>query len=137
MKKFFLATAIATALVLLTCAYALPTGAAKNEITQPAQVLRHVVLFKFKDETSAQDVRAIENAFCRLPAAIDTIYDFEWGTDVSVENLHNGFTHCFVVTFLSEEDRAQYLPHPEHKKFGEILSPHLDKVAVVDYWTRP
>ncbi len=59
------------------------------------QVLRHVVLFKFKDGTSSQQVREIENAFRALPDKVDAICDFEWGTDVSVENLQQGFTHCF------------------------------------------
>lgn len=104
---------------------------------KPAQVLRHVVLFRFKEGTSAADIRAVENAFCALPGKIDAIYAFEWGTDVSVENLADGFTHCFTVTFKNEAGRSEYLPHPEHKKFGEILGPHLDKVIVVDYWTKP
>ena len=103
---------------------------------KPAQVLRHVVLFKFKDDTTNEQIRQIENAFCALPTKVGTIYDFEWGTDVSVENLQQGFTHCFLVTFRSEADRAKYLPHPAHKEFGQLLGPHLDKVVVVDYWTK-
>ena len=103
---------------------------------RPCQLLRHVVLFKFKDDSSTEDIKKIENAFAALPSKIDSIYDFEWGTDVSVENRQEGFTHCFVVTFRSEEDRAKYLPHPEHKKFGELLGPHLDKVLVIDYWAK-
>ncbi len=103
---------------------------------EPCQVLRHVVLFKFKDDTSAAKVREIESAFAALPSKIDTICDFEWGTDVSVENRSMGFTHCFVVTFKDEEGRAAYLPHPAHKQFGQILGPHLDKVCVVDYWAK-
>ncbi len=101
-----------------------------------ARVLRHVVLFKFKDDTSSQQVREIVNAFRALPDRVDAICDFEWGTDVSVENLQQGFTHCFLVTFRSEADRAKYLPHPAHKEFGTMLGPHLDKVLVVDYWTK-
>ncbi len=103
---------------------------------RPAQVLRHVVLFKFKDDTSSRQVREIENAFRALPDRVDAICDFEWGTDISVENLQQGFTHCFLVTFRSEADRARYLPHPAHKEFGRMLGPHLDKVLVVDYWTK-
>jgi hypothetical protein len=102
---------------------------------RPAQVLRHVVLFKFNDGTTDEEIRQIENAFCALPGKVDAIYDLEWGTDVSVENLDQGFTHCFLVTFRSEADRAKYLPHPAHKEFGELLGPHIDKVVVVDYWT--
>ena len=102
----------------------------------PARVLRHVVLFKFKDSATEEQVKQIERAFCALPNKVDTIYDFEWGTDVSVENRQQGFTHCFFVTFLSEDDRAKYIPHPAHKAFGELLGPHLDKVLVIDYWTK-
>ena len=99
-----------------------------------SQVLRHVVLFKFKDGTSSRQIREIEDAFRALPGKIDVICDFEWGTDVCVVNRQQGLTHCFLVTFRSEADRAVYLPHPDHKEFGKILGPHLDKVLVVDYW---
>jgi hypothetical protein len=98
------------------------------------ELLRHVVLFKFKDSSTRQDIKEVEDAFRALPGKIDAIYDFEWGTDVSIENRQQGFTHCFFVTFLSEDDRAKYLPHPDHKEFGRILGPHLDKVLVLDYW---
>lgn len=109
---------------------------AQAEAVTPTQVLRHVVLFKFKEGTDAADIRKIENAFRALPSKVDAIYDFEWGTDVSVENLQKGFTHCFFVSFLSEADRAVYLPHPAHKEFGSLLGPHLDDVVVIDYWAR-
>ena len=101
----------------------------------PAKVLRHVVLFKFKDDTAAKKVKEIEDAFAALPAKIDAIHDLEWGTDVSVEGRAQGFTHCFLVSFASEADRGKYIPHPEHKAFGGLLGPHLDKVLVIDYWT--
>ncbi len=103
---------------------------------EPDKLLRHVVLFRFKEDAKAKDIRKVEKAFAALPGKVDLIHDFEWGTDVSVENLADGFTHCFVVTFKSEADRARYLPHPAHKAFGELLGPVLDKPFVVDYWTR-
>ena len=102
-------------------------------VKKPAQVLRHVVLFKFKDDATPAEIRNVETAFATLPSKVDTIYDLEWGTDVSVENLQQGFTHCFIVSFLSEADRAKYLPHPAHKEFVKLLRPHLDKVLVIDY----
>ncbi len=104
---------------------------------EPKKVLRHVVLFKFKDGTTAEQIEAIEDAFRALPAKIPQIRGFEWGTDNSPEKLSQGFTHCFLLTFASEEDRAVYLPHPEHKAFGQKLGPYLDKVCVVDYWAAP
>lgn len=125
---------------LLLTGYAMWSGGvwAADQSVQPAEkVLRHVVLFKFKDSATAEDIKKIEEAFCALPGKIPVIHDFEWGTDISTENLAQGFTHCFFLTFLTEADRAAYLPHPEHKAFGAMLGPHLDKVLVVDYWTKP
>ncbi len=98
--------------------------------------LRHVVLFKFKDDTTPEQLRAIVAAFASLPAKIDTIKDFECGTDVSVEGKADGFTHCFVVTFRDEAGRAAYLPHPAHAEFVRLAGPSIDKVLVFDYWVQ-
>ena len=98
-------------------------------------VLRHVVLFKFKENTSKEDIEKVEAAFSALPSKIPQIVGYEWGINNSPEGLDKGFTHCFFLTFHSEEDRAIYLPHPDHKAFGAILTPHLEDVTVVDYWT--
>ena len=115
-------------------AMCLPTAAAAEGKAKGKKVLRHVVLFKFKDGTDAAKVAEIEKAFAALPGKIDTIVEFEWGTDNSPEKLADGFTHCFVVTFADEQGRATYLPHADHKKFVTLLKPHLDKVLVIDYW---
>ncbi|MCA9171337.1 MAG: Dabb family protein, partial [Planctomycetales bacterium] len=101
-----------------------------------SRMLRHVVLFKFKDGTPEANVNEIAAAFAELPKKIDTVVDFEWGTNNSPEGLADGFTHCFFVTFRSEADRAAYLPHAAHQEFVGLLRPHLDKVLVVDYWAQ-
>ena len=100
----------------------------------PFGVLRHVVLFAFKGTFTPEEIRNLEDAFRALPGKIDEVHGFEWGTDVSVENLTQGFTHCFLVTFLSANDRDRYLPHPAHQEFVAALEPHLEKVLVIDYW---
>lgn len=96
--------------------------------------LRHVVLIKFKEDATDQEITKVEEAFSALPDKISEISDYEWGTNNSPEGLDKGFTHCFFVTFESEEDRAAYLPHPDHKAFVEILDPHVEDVLVLDYW---
>ena len=102
------------------------------------KVVRHMVLFKFKDESSKADVDKINDAFLALPAAIPVVKDFEWGINHSPEGLDQGFTHCYFVTFANEMDRdSVYAPHPAHQAFVAGLQPHLDKVLVVDYWTNP
>ena len=106
-----------------------------NAQNHSGKSLRHVVLFKFKEGTPATDIKKVEDAFRALPLKIKEIKSLEWGTNNSPENLNQGFTHCFFVSFSSEKDRAVYLPHPAHKAFGEVLHPYLEKVLVIDYWT--
>ncbi len=110
-----------------------------NPFTQaqekPNSMLRHIVMFKFKDSSSKEDVQKVVDAFRSLKKSIPSIAAFEYGTNNSPENLANGFTHCFLVSFKSEKDRELYLPHPKHTEFVEILKPHLDKVQVIDYWS--
>lgn len=123
MKKILLTTLLG---VLSSC----------MSMAQSSPQLRHVVLFQFKSTASATDVAQVEAAFAALPKQIPQIKAFEWGLNNSPENLNQGFTHCFTLTFSSEADRDAYLPHPAHKAFGKILGPFLEKVLVVDYWTR-
>ncbi len=103
-----------------------------NEIE--TRQLRHLVLFNFKENVTADSIAIIERAFSALPSKIKEIKGFEWGTDNSPEGVAKGFTHSFLVTFHSEEDRAIYLPHPDHKNFSSIVDPLLEDVLVLDYW---
>ncbi|KAK3187730.1 hypothetical protein Dsin_027291 [Dipteronia sinensis] len=58
---------------------------------------------------------------------------FHWGKDVSIENLHQGFTHIFESTFESTEGVAEYVAHPTHVEFANLFLSHLDKVLIFDY----
>jgi hypothetical protein len=125
MKKFSL-------LFLSFAIVAASFGQKKNNDSK--KELQHVVLFKFKDDATADQIKKVEDAFRALPSQIKEIKGFEWGTNNSPENLNQGFTHCFKVSFSSEKDREVYLPHPSHTAFVEVLKPILDKVLVIDYW---
>ncbi len=96
-------------------------------------VYRHVVCFKFKDEATENQITAIEKAFAALPSKIKSITDYEWGTNVSPENLAQGYTHCFIVSFKNKKGLEAYLPHKDHKAFVEQLLPVLDKAFVIDF----
>lgn len=98
--------------------------------------LRHVVLFSFKNDATAEQVTAVVNDFGKLKDAIPGILSYEWGTNVSPEGLNDDFTHCFTLTFESAEARDGYLVHPEHQRFVQTLGTCLAKSLVVDYWAR-
>lgn len=105
-----------------------------GDAAQETKVLRHAVLFKFKADASKEQVQEIVDAFKQLPKKIDSIKDFEYGTDVSVESRAKGFTHLFLVTFADEKGRDEYLPHAAHEEFVKLVRPVLEDVLVVDYW---
>ena len=99
------------------------------------QVLKHVVMFGWKPGTDAVAIEKVVTAFGNLEHKIKLIKAYEWGINNSPENLNNGLTHCFVLTFSSEADRDAYLIHPAHKAFVSVLNPAPNKVTVLDYWT--
>ena len=106
---------------------------AKPEAAAQAGMFRHVVMFKFKDDATKEQITAIEKAFGELPSKINTIKNYEWGTNVSKEQRNEGFTHCFIVSFADQAGLDVYTPHAAHQAFVKELLPILDKVMVIDF----
>jgi hypothetical protein len=123
-------------ILVMTITNAGTVSAQAGSTASAGKVLRHVVMFKFKETSSKADIENIEKAFAGLSKTIPLIKAFEWGTNNSPENLNQGLTHCFIGSFSSEKDRDDYLVHPKHVEFTKIAGPHIDKVTVVDYWIK-
>ncbi|MVM40337.1 Dabb family protein [Spirosoma sp. HMF3257] len=123
---------IALALLSVTTYAHTPVGDPPVK-TMKSTSVQHIVLFKFKPETTPAKVNEIVAAFEALPSQIKEIKGFKWGTNNSPEKLNKGLTHAFILTFDNEKDRDAYLPHPAHKKFGTIVGPWLAEVTVVDF----
>ena len=123
-------------IAVMLCTFLAMAATDTNAQTKKGKALRHVVMFSFKTTSTPADIKKVEDAFVALPGKIKLIKDFEWGTNSSPEGLNQGLTHCFFLTFASDKDRDDYLVHPEHKAFGDIVKGHLDKVTVVDYWVK-
>jgi hypothetical protein len=118
----------AAAFAMVTHATAAPPGSA-------GRVLRHIVLYKFKDNLPPQQIQEVVEAFASLPKKIATIVGFEAGTNVSNEGKSQGLTHAFVVSFRSESDRDAYLTHPAHLDYVKLVRDRREQVVVFDYWT--
>jgi hypothetical protein len=105
----------------------------------PAGAVRHVVVFRFKPDASAEKIRQVREAFVALKGKIPGILALEHGVNNSPEKLNQGFTHVFQLTFTNAAARDAYLPHPAHKAFGTLLGELgiLDAVFVVDYAPTP
>lgn len=126
-KQFMKKLTLIISIILLTSQFVSAQQAEKK-------ILRHVVMFGWKDGTSKDSISKIVTAFKALPSKINLIKDFEYGVNNSPENLTHGLTHCFLLSFTSEADRNAYLIHPAHKAFGAQLKPSPDYITVLDYW---
>jgi hypothetical protein len=128
--------AIRMALVLaVTAAMTMSLTMNSTRADEPkTKVLRHVVMYKFKDGLPTAQLQQVIDAFAGLPGKIDAIIGFEKGTNVSPEGKSEGLTHVFVVTFRDEAGRDAYLKHPAHDAYVEVVKDKREKVVVFDYW---
>jgi hypothetical protein len=119
--------------VLVGCAPAAGTPAL------PDEAVRHVVVFKYKEGTSEAQIQRVTEAFRDLQDRIPGIIAFEHGVNDSPEGRDLGFTHVYLMTFADASARDSYLPHPEHREFGQLLGGMdvLEDVFVVDYRPEP
>ena len=97
--------------------------------------MKHIVAFKYKAGATSDQINEVTKAFKALPGKIPGITSFEYGVNDSPENLNKGFTHVYLVTFANAEARDAYLPHPDHKEFGDLLRKLdiLDEAFVIDF----
>ena len=112
------------------------TVASRPAPATAAPVLRHIVLFAFKPSATPADIQRVATEFAALAGKIPVVKGIEWGTNNSPENLANGFTHAFIVTFADAAGRDAYLPHPAHTAFTTMAGPFIEKALVVDFVVR-
>ena len=126
---------LAAAILVMTCVMA---GSSRSSVAQAqasAGPLRHVVIFKYKAGTTAEQIAEVTAAFRGLATKIPGITAFEDGVNNSPEKKNLGFTHVYLLTFRDAAARDAYLPHPDHDKFGQLLGKLkvVEDVFVVDY----
>ena len=96
-------------------------------------MIKHIVCFKFKNEVNQNSIFQISELFFSLVVKIPEILNMEGGENNSPEGLNKEFSHCFIISFKNEDARRNYLPHPEHKKFVNVIKPLIEDVFVIDF----
>ncbi|MEM9340711.1 MAG: Dabb family protein [Bacteroidota bacterium] len=129
MKKIN-ATPLSVSVLLSVVVLLSSCGAAGNK----KLVLRHMVAFQFKEEVSENRREQAVSDFLALKDLIPEIKKFEGGDQVSAGGLDKGFSHCFILTFESEEARDIYMPHPAHMEVVNKNKPLLNDLLVMEYW---
>ena len=96
-------------------------------------MVKHIVLMKFKHDTTDATIRRIRDAVADLKQQVPGIADFAWGEYSSPEGFNKGFTHAFITTFETMAARDAYLPHPEHDRVKDLLLAHTADVLAFDF----
>ena len=97
-------------------------------------MLRHVVLFGFAAGTTEAEIDEVVRRFAALRESVPDIVLFEWGPNISPEELNPELSHCFLLTFRSEAARDAYLIDPAHVAFAQWVGTWVEHVTVVDFW---
>jgi Stress responsive A/B Barrel Domain len=92
-------------------------------------LIKHIVMFNFKDGTSTETIQTIQDGLLNLPNEIALIQDYELGVDLLLES---GQQHpagknrllCWSCTFQTVDDYEHYSNHPIH-------------VQLLEQWIKP
>ena len=78
--------------------------------------IRHIVLFRYRDDIDGKDLQKIEQKFHELQTSRRDgrpyILSIESGAQNSPEGLGQGFHQAYIVSFASQGDRNYYVGEP-------------------------
>ena len=94
-------------------------------------MLTHVVLFKFKAETTAVQAAQLEAGLRGLPAAIDDIREFRVGRDVV--RSERSYDLALVSAFDDLAAMQRYQVHPAHLEVVALVKTLCAGVVAVDF----
>ncbi len=94
-------------------------------------MIKHIVMWKFKDEVTPADKLEMKRQLEALMGIVPSLMKIEVGLNF----LPSDPAKDMVLTteFKTEEDLATYANHPEHQKVVSFVKPFVAERAVVDY----
>jgi hypothetical protein len=94
-------------------------------------MIRHLVLWSFKDAVSQDERDAIVAAGRALGSPVPSVRSLEVGKSFSAARAQ-GYTHALVASFDDRAGLAAYNSHPEHVPVGARLQQVAAQLLVVD-----
>ena len=93
-------------------------------------MIKHVVMWKFKEENKKANMQTAKELLLALPAIIPEIKKMEIGFDVT----HSEASADFMLTteFESVDDLKIYAVHPEHLKVSGFVKNVVESRIVLD-----
>jgi len=95
-------------------------------------VLRHIVIFKFRDGVTREDARVADvyRHLAQLPGRIPEILQWEQGYNVSGRDI--AYDMALSSSFENQEELQRYSDHPAHRAVVERLR-EICTWHIVDY----
>ncbi len=94
-------------------------------------MITHVVMMKFKDGVSEQEIMDLEASFDALPEKITEIQSYEFGRDLV--GSERSYDFALVSVFANLETLRQYQTHPAHLMVGQTLGRLCENILAVDF----
>ena len=95
--------------------------------------VKHIILLKFKDGTSEEQITKLFDDLLDLTESVSGIEDYVSGANNSTEGLNEGLTHGAIITFTDAAARDAYLTHADHETFKAGAFPLVEKATVFDF----
>ena len=96
-------------------------------------ILRHIVIITFKQDASADSIKALDNVYSELSKS-SLVKDFEMGVNISTRD--TSLKHIYVTSFASKENMDNYRKIPEYGNLFKLSLPLAADVTVADYWVK-
>lgn len=95
-------------------------------------MIRHVVMFRWKDGVDDAHVEATRRALSALPGLIPQIVTYSYGADLGTAP--NTLDFAVTAQFASIEDYVVYRDHPDHQAFvATFVAPFVDDRFAVQF----
>jgi hypothetical protein len=93
-------------------------------------MIRHVVVFRWNDSVTDEQLVAMSAALDALPSAIGEIVSYRHGRDLGLAPTNADY--AITADFADVDDFAVYRDHPEHQRFiaEHITGRVAERVAV-------
>lgn len=93
---------------------------------------RHVLMIRFSEEATQNQIEELYRGLGRLPAVIEEIQRYEFGPDLGLGEGNPNM--ALVADFESEDAWRTYQDHPEHRVVAhELVEPIAQELIRVQY----
>ncbi len=95
-------------------------------------MIRHVVMFRFEDSVTEDQIVELSAALDALPSAIPAIVTYRHGRDLGLAPTN--FSYTVTADFADVDGFTTYRDHPVHQQFiAEHITGHVAERTAVQF----